>query len=127
MSTWKLNSVGAKYNTAKKNFVESEVKFDLWKKTELKVLHKSGTNDVALKFKTNSPFEIAIEHDVRPKVLSQMRPFSSSGAARACAVIRRQACHPIPLLTSRAVIAAPEIDWAVSSGESWSCGRVGRG
>mmetsp|Transcript_3100 Transcript_3100/g.5647 ORF Transcript_3100/g.5647 Transcript_3100/m.5647 type:complete len:250 (-) Transcript_3100:179-928(-) len=67
MSTWKLNSVGAKYNTAKKNFVESEVKFDLWKKTELKVLHKSGTNDVALKFKTNSPFEIAIEHDVRPK------------------------------------------------------------
>jgi hypothetical protein len=68
--------VGAKYNTAKKNFVESEVKFDLWKKTELKVLHKSGTNDVALKFKTNSPFEIAIEHDVRPKVLSQIRPFS---------------------------------------------------
>lgn len=35
MSTWSLNSVGAKYDTAKKGVVTSEVKFNLWKKGEV--------------------------------------------------------------------------------------------
>mmetsp|Transcript_22949 Transcript_22949/g.57585 ORF Transcript_22949/g.57585 Transcript_22949/m.57585 type:complete len:250 (+) Transcript_22949:76-825(+) len=67
MSTWSLNSVGAKYDTAKKGVVTSEVKFNLWKKGELKVAHKSGTNDVAVKVETKTPIEFSVEHDVRPK------------------------------------------------------------
>lgn len=35
---------------------------------QLKVAHKSGTNDVAVKVETKTPIEFSVEHDVRPKV-----------------------------------------------------------
>mmetsp|Transcript_8790 Transcript_8790/g.21243 ORF Transcript_8790/g.21243 Transcript_8790/m.21243 type:complete len:249 (-) Transcript_8790:57-803(-) len=65
--SWKLDSVSTKYDTAK-GVLQSTAKFNLWdEKTEIKVAHKSKTDDISFEFKTKKPFEFEIEHDLKPK------------------------------------------------------------
>lgn len=65
---WKLDSVTTKYSTAKPGVLDSSCKFDLWNRgSELKVGHKSKTNDVSIAFKMNKPFELEVSHEVKPK------------------------------------------------------------
>mmetsp|Transcript_28271 Transcript_28271/g.79813 ORF Transcript_28271/g.79813 Transcript_28271/m.79813 type:complete len:249 (+) Transcript_28271:171-917(+) len=64
---WKLDSVTTKYNPSKPGVFDSSAKFELWSKAELKVGHKTKTNDVNINFKTKKPIEFEAGYDVKKK------------------------------------------------------------